>query len=76
MTTNSIRRIHDGIVGAVVAGGTALGFYMDPLWLWVPGVLGVVLVQSGLTGFCPLYFLLNKTCGADASCGQAVPQAK
>jgi len=69
MTTNSIRRIHDGIVGAVITGGTALGFYVDPMWLLVPGVLGVVLVQSGLTGFCPLYFVLNRTCGADSSCG-------
>ncbi len=70
MTTDSIRRTHDGIVGAVIAGGTALGFYVDPIWLLVPGVLGLVLVQSGLTGFCPLYFVLNRTCGADGACGQ------
>ena len=75
--TNSIRRIHDGIVGAVVAGGTALGYYVDPMWLLVPGVLGLVLVQSGLTGFCPLYFVLNRTCG-DGSCGHghAAPLAR
>lgn len=76
MSSNSIRRIHDGIVGAVVVGGTALGFYLDPMWLWVPGVLGLVLAQSGLTGFCPLYFLLNRTCGADASCSQAATPAR
>ncbi|MGP0567106.1 MULTISPECIES: YgaP family membrane protein [unclassified Nitrospina] len=35
---------------------------MDPLWILVPGVLGVTLLQSGLTGFCPLYFILDKTC--------------
>ena len=73
---NSIRRIHDGIVGAVVAGGTALGFYADPMWLLVPGVLGVVLFQSGLTGFCPLYYVLNLSCGEHSSCGQAAPPGK
>jgi len=54
------RRIHDGIVGAVVTAGVALGYSVDPLWLLVPGVLGVTLIQSGLTGFCPLYYLLGK----------------
>ncbi len=54
------RRIHDGIVGFVVSGGVALGMYVNPVWLWVPLVLGLVLVQSGLTGFCPLYYILNK----------------
>jgi hypothetical protein len=56
------RRIHDGIVGLVVTAGVALGYYVDPLWLLVPGVLGVILIQSGVTGFCPLYFVLNRTC--------------
>jgi hypothetical protein len=58
---NSKRRIHDGIVGVVVTVGVALGYYMDPLWLLIPGILGIVLVQSSLTGFCPLYFTLDKT---------------
>lgn len=63
---NHKRRIHDGIVGAVVTAGVALGYYVDPLWLFVPGVLGVTLIQSGLTGFCPLYFTLDRTCSPQA----------
>ena len=74
--TNSIRRIHDGIVGAVVAGTVALGYYVDPLWMWVPFALGVILIQSGLTGFCPLYFVLNRTCGEGSACGHAAPPAR
>lgn len=31
MSGNGIRRLHDGIVGAVVAGGTALVLYVDPM---------------------------------------------
>jgi hypothetical protein len=59
---NTKRRIHDGIVGAVVTIGAAMGYWIDPIWLLVPGILGVTLVQSALTGFCPLYFILDKTC--------------
>ena len=56
------RKLHDGIVGAVLTAGSALGYWVDPMWMWVPGLLGVTLLQSGLTGFCPLYFILDKTC--------------
>ncbi len=59
---NTKRKLHDGIVGAVLTAGSALAYYVDPLWILVPGVLGVTLLQSGLTGFCPLYFILDKTC--------------
>jgi hypothetical protein len=54
------RRIHDGIVGAVITIGVLLGYLADPLWLWIPGILGVTLLQSGFTGFCPLYYVLNR----------------
>ena len=58
---NTKRRIHDSIAGAVIAAGTGLGYWVDPLWLLVPGVLGLTLLQSGFTGFCPVYFILDKT---------------
>ena len=54
------RRIHDGIAGAVITAGVLLGHYCNPLWLLVPGVLGVVLIQSAFTGFCPVYYTLDK----------------
>ena len=59
---NTKRRLHDGIVGVVMTAGVGLGYWVDPLWLLVPGVLGVTLLQSAFTGFCPVYFLLEKTC--------------
>ena len=59
---NTKRRLHDGIVGVVMTAGVGLGYWIDPLWLLVPGVLGVTLLQSAFTGFCPVYFLLEKTC--------------
>lgn len=62
---NQKRRLHDAIVGVVVTAGVALGYYVDPVWLLVPGAIGVVLIQSGVTGFCPVYFILDRTCAQD-----------
>ncbi len=62
---NTKRRLHDGIAGAVMTAGVGLGYWIDTLWLLVPGVLDVTLLQSAFTGFCPVYFLLEKTCTTD-----------
>ena len=59
---NTKRSTHDGIAGAVVTIWVALGQWSNPLWLLVPGLLGVTLVQSAFTGFCPVYFILDRTC--------------
>jgi hypothetical protein len=57
---NHKRRLHDAIVGIVITAGVALGYYVSVYWLWVPAVIGVTLIQSGFTGFCPVYFLLDR----------------
>lgn len=54
------RRVHDGIVGVLIAGGVALGMWVNPMWFWLPGVIGLALVQSAFTGFCPVYYTLDK----------------
>ena len=53
------RRVHDGIAGAILTAGALLAYFVDPLWLLVPGLLGVTLLQSAFTGFCPVYYLLD-----------------
>lgn len=57
---NKKRRLHDGIAGAVITAGVLLGYYVSPVWLLVPGVLGITLLQSAFTGFCPVYYTLDK----------------
>jgi len=57
---NTKRRVHDGITGTIITLGVALGYYINPLWLWVPGIIGATLVQSAFTGFCPVYYALDK----------------
>lgn len=56
----SRRRIHDGIVGALITAGVAAGYWVDPVWLAVPGAIGVLMIQSWFTGFCPVYFTLDQ----------------
>ncbi len=57
---NKKRRIHEGIVGTVITAGVLLGYYENPLWLLVPGLLGITLLQIAFTGFCPLYDSLDR----------------
>ena len=63
---NQKRRIHDAIVGVVITAGVALGHYVSAHWLLVPAVIGVTLIQSGFTGFCPVYFVLDRLLHDDA----------
>ena len=66
---NQKRRIHDAIVGFVVTAGVALGHYVSAHWLILPAVIGVTLIQSGLTGFCPVYFLLDRLLPSEGASG-------
>ena len=62
---NIKRRTHDGIAGAIISTGAVLGYYADPMWLWLPVIIGLTLVQSAFTGFCPVYYALDKIGIAD-----------
>ncbi len=73
---NQKRRMHDAIVGIVVTAGVALGYYVSAHWLILPAVIGVTLVQSGFTGFCPVYFLLDRLLPADGAAGASSCCAK
>ncbi len=57
---NVKRRIHDSIAGTIVATGVAAGYFSHPLWLLVPALLGLTLLQSAFTGFCPVYYALDR----------------
>lgn len=59
------RQLHDGIAGALITTSVALGYSIHPGWLLLPGILGVILLQNGFTGFCPVYFILDRTCPAE-----------
>jgi hypothetical protein len=54
-------QLHDEIAGALITAAVALGYVINPLWLLLPGLFGVTLLQNGVIGFCPGYFILDRT---------------
>ncbi len=53
-------KIHDGLVGAVILSSVVLGIAVSPTWLYVAGAIGALMVSSAFTGFCPVYFVLDR----------------
>lgn len=53
-------KLHDGIIGACLIIGALLAYYSNINYVVILGVIGVVMLQSSFTGFCPLYFMLGK----------------
>ncbi|MBP9865574.1 MAG: DUF2892 domain-containing protein [Candidatus Omnitrophica bacterium] len=52
-------RIRDGVVGAAILGSVMLGFKVSPVWFWLTGVIGILLIASAVFGVCLLYQFLN-----------------
>ena len=46
--------------GGLMILGVVLGFNVHTTWYLISGVAGVMLVYSGITGWCPMMFLLSK----------------
>lgn len=53
-------KIHDGIVGAIYLLSVVLGAMVNLQWLYLAGVVAVLQIMSAFTGFCPVYYVLNK----------------
>ena len=53
-------RIHDGIVGTMVLAGTLLGLTQGVAWLYATGALAGLMISSSFTGFCPVYYVLDR----------------
>ena len=48
------------VAGIVVTGSVLLGTLVHPGFFWVTGFVGVNLVQSAFTGWCPMMAILRK----------------
>jgi len=53
-------RIHDGLVGTLVLAGALLGLTQGAVWLYATAALGGLMISSTFTGFCPVYFVLDR----------------
>ena len=56
------------MTGLMVLFSVLLAHYSNPAWLWLTGFIGISLAQSGVTGFCPLAFMLKKAGVREGSC--------
>lgn len=57
MKTENLVRI---LAGSMALLSVALVYFVSPWWLLLTCFVGVNLIQSALTGFCPPTFILTK----------------
>ena len=53
-------KLHDGIVGVTYLLSVVLAITMNIQWLYLAAIVAVLQISSAFTGFCPVYFVLNK----------------
>jgi len=46
--------------GVMVLASVALAAYINPAFIWLTVFVGVMMVQSAFTGFCPMAMILKK----------------
>ncbi len=56
----SIERLLRLIAGAFVLASLALGTWVNPKWYWFTAFVGLNLLQSGFTNWCPMMTFLRK----------------
>jgi hypothetical protein len=57
MTVNEALRL---IAGTMILLSLALAHYVSPNWLWFTAFIGVNLLQSSFTHWCPMMTILRK----------------
>jgi hypothetical protein len=67
MNINSWLRL---IAGSFVLISLALAHYHDPKWLWFTAFVGLNLMQSGVTNWCPMINILEKLGVPKETCGK------
>ena len=66
MTVDRIVHLMAGLM--VLLSITLAHLSNNPAWLWLTAFVGANLAQSGVTGFCPLAFILKKSGVKEGSC--------
>ena len=66
MKTESAIRL---LAGSLVLAGVVLARAASPWWLLLPAFVGLNLVQSVFTGFCPAELMLRRLGTRDANLG-------
>ncbi len=56
----SLDRLVLGFAGTMILISLLLSLVHSPYWLWFTAFVGANLLQSSITGFCPLAIILKK----------------
>lgn len=59
----TIERKIRAFAGTFILVSLALFYFHSVYWLWLTAFVGANLLQSSVTGFCPLEVLLRRTTG-------------
>jgi hypothetical protein len=62
----TVERILRGMAGFFILLSIVLAHYVDARWLWFTAFVGLNLLQSAFTNWCPAMTLLKK-CGVGSS---------
>ncbi len=63
----NIDRVIFAFAGSMILISLLLGYFVAPAWLLLAAFVGLNLLQSAFTGFCPMAMLLRKL-GLPAGC--------
>jgi hypothetical protein len=58
------------IAGSLLLVSLLLAHYVSPNWLWFTAFIGLNLLQSGLTDWCPMMLILRKAGLRNHSAGE------
>ena len=64
----TVDRIVHLVAGLMVLLALTLAHFVHLYWLALPVFVGLNLAQSGVTGFCPLAFMLKKSGVREGEC--------
>ncbi len=53
-------KIHDGVIGVLLAVVAALTTLVDVRFAWLGGLTGLIMLSSSFTGFCPVHFVVRR----------------
>lgn len=56
----NIEMIIRRVAGVFVLASLVLGWWVNPAWFLMTAFVGLNLLQSSFSGFCPLEFILRK----------------
>ena len=59
------------MAGVMILASLALAYYVSLYWLWLTAFVGLNLLQSAFTNWCPAMAILRTMGLKDANCGGA-----